>query len=187
MRGALEARSARAQELEAELSAVRAELVERRDEADAEDELNAARRAFRDSVDRIDGLERQLRAARSNLSESRLAEAALTWKLDTVEQSLELRLEAAEEVEEEIEASLGARIWEQVGPLLVAVLIALGIRAMVIESYYVPSESMLPTLLIGDHVFVNKFVWGARVPFTEPTVERAHHDTKFGCYRHNTA
>jgi len=30
----------------------------------------------------------------------------------------------------------------------------------------VPSESMLPTLLIGDHVFVNKFVYGARVPFT---------------------
>src|SRR5262245_52679961 len=37
---------------------------------------------------------------------------------------------------------------------------------MVIESYYVPSESMLPTMLIGDHVFVNKFVYGARIPFT---------------------
>jgi signal peptidase I len=65
------------------------------------------------------------------------------------------------------EASLGRRVWDQVGPLLLAVLIALGIRAMVIESYYVPSESMLPTLLIGDHVFVNKFVYGARIPFTD--------------------
>ena len=63
--------------------------------------------------------------------------------------------------------SLAARVWEQVGPLLLAVLIALGIRAMVIESYYVPSESMLPTLLIGDHVFVNKFVYGAKIPFTD--------------------
>ncbi len=59
------------------------------------------------------------------------------------------------------------RIWDQVGPLLMAVVIALGIRATVIESYYVPSESMLPTLLIGDHVFVNKFVYGARIPFTD--------------------
>jgi signal peptidase I len=75
--------------------------------------------------------------------------------------------QVAEGAEEEAEASLGARIWEQVGPLLVAVLIALGIRAMVIESYYVPSASMLPPLLIGDHVFVNKFVWGARIPFSE--------------------
>jgi signal peptidase I len=65
------------------------------------------------------------------------------------------------------ELSLARRVWEQVGPLLLAVLIALLIRAMVIESYYVPSESMLPTLLIGDHVFVNKFVYGARIPFTD--------------------
>lgn len=64
-------------------------------------------------------------------------------------------------------SSLGALIWEQVAPLAVAVLIALGIRAMVIESYYVPSESMLPTLLIGDHVFVNKFTYGSRIPFTD--------------------
>ena len=48
-----------------------------------------------------------------------------------------------------------------------AVAIALVIRALVLESFYVPSGSMLPTLLIGDHVFVNKFVYGARIPFTD--------------------
>src|SRR5262245_16777166 len=64
-------------------------------------------------------------------------------------------------------ASLARRAWDQIGPIALAVAIALLIRAMVIESYYVPSESMLPTLLIGDHVFVNKFVWGARIPFTD--------------------
>jgi signal peptidase I len=37
----------------------------------------------------------------------------------------------------------------------------------VVETYYVPSESMLPTLLIGDHMLVNKFAYGARIPFTE--------------------
>jgi len=63
--------------------------------------------------------------------------------------------------------SLARRIWDQVGPVALAVGIALVIRAVVIESYYVPSESMLPTLLIGDHVFVNKFAYGARIPFTD--------------------
>jgi len=65
------------------------------------------------------------------------------------------------------ETPLARRAWDQIWPLAVAVLVALSIRAVVIESYYVPSESMLPTLLIGDHVFVNKFAFGARVPFTD--------------------
>ncbi len=60
-----------------------------------------------------------------------------------------------------------ARAWHQTSPIAVAIVIALAIRAVVIESFYVPSGSMLPTLLIGDHVFVSKFVYGARVPFTE--------------------
>lgn len=63
--------------------------------------------------------------------------------------------------------SLLHRLWEQFGTLLIAVAIALGIRACVIEPYRIPSESMLPTLLIGDHLFVNKFVYGIKVPFTD--------------------
>jgi signal peptidase I len=74
---------------------------------------------------------------------------------------------AAEDVEGNAPETLVRRIWDQVAPVGVAVAIALLIRAMVIESYYVPSESMLPTLLIGDHVFVNKFVYGAKVPFVD--------------------
>ncbi len=47
------------------------------------------------------------------------------------------------------------------------VALALVIRALVLETFYVPSESMLSTLLVGDHVFVNKFVYGAKLPGTE--------------------
>ena len=57
-------------------------------------------------------------------------------------------------------------LWEQVSTLAFAVLIALGIRAFVVEPYRIPSGSMLPTLLIGDHLFVNKFVYGIKIPFT---------------------
>lgn len=47
-----------------------------------------------------------------------------------------------------------------------ALLIALAIRTVLIEPYRIPSGSMLPTLHIGDQVFINKFIYGVRIPFT---------------------
>jgi signal peptidase I len=53
------------------------------------------------------------------------------------------------------------------GSLLLAVLAALFIRWAFFEAYVIPTGSMLPSLLIRDHIFVNKFVYGIRVPFSE--------------------
>lgn len=52
------------------------------------------------------------------------------------------------------------------GSLILAVLVALSIRWLLIEAYVIPSGSMLPSLLIRDHIFVNKLTYGIRVPFT---------------------
>jgi signal peptidase I len=53
------------------------------------------------------------------------------------------------------------------GSFLIAIGIALTIRWGLMEAYVIPSSSMLPSLLVNDHIFVNKFVYGLRVPFTE--------------------
>jgi len=50
--------------------------------------------------------------------------------------------------------------------MLVAFGIAFGLRAFVIEPFRIPSGSMLPTLWVGDHLFVNKLVYGPRIPLT---------------------
>jgi signal peptidase I len=47
-----------------------------------------------------------------------------------------------------------------------AILIALALRAMVLEAFKIPSSSMYPTLEVNDHIFVNKFLYGIHVPFT---------------------
>ncbi len=51
-----------------------------------------------------------------------------------------------------------------------AVLVAVLLRAVVVEAFKIPSGSMLPTLQIGDHIFVNKFIYGPEIPFTRERI-----------------
>ena len=53
------------------------------------------------------------------------------------------------------------------GSMGLAILAALTIRWLLLEAYVIPSGSMLPTLLINDHIFVNKITYGIRAPFSE--------------------
>ena len=58
-------------------------------------------------------------------------------------------------------------IKEYIEPIVIAVLIALFIRAFVVQAFKIPSSSMEPTLLVGDHLLVNKFIYGIRIPYTD--------------------
>ncbi|MFN2369473.1 MAG: signal peptidase I, partial [Desulfurivibrionaceae bacterium] len=54
--------------------------------------------------------------------------------------------------------------------IIIALLLALFIRAFVVQAFKIPSGSMIPTLLIGDHILVSKFIYGLRNPFTGTVV-----------------
>ncbi|MFN8625864.1 MAG: signal peptidase I [Candidatus Binatia bacterium] len=48
--------------------------------------------------------------------------------------------------------------------LATALLLAVLVRSFAVQAFKIPSGSMLPTLQVGDHILVNKFVYGLRVP-----------------------
>jgi signal peptidase I len=59
---------------------------------------------------------------------------------------------------------------EYVEAIILAIVIALFIRTFVIQAYKIPSGSMKPTLLIGDHILVSKFNYGIKLPFLRTTL-----------------
>jgi signal peptidase I len=61
-------------------------------------------------------------------------------------------------------------IREYTEAIFIAILLALFIRTFVVQAFKIPSGSMKPTLLVGDHILVNKFIYGVKIPFTDSTL-----------------
>jgi signal peptidase I len=57
-------------------------------------------------------------------------------------------------------------LWENFKSLAGAVIIYLFVKTLFVEAFRIPSGSMIPTLLIGDWLFVNKLAYGPTIPFT---------------------
>jgi signal peptidase I len=58
-------------------------------------------------------------------------------------------------------------IREYVESILIAILLALVIRTYLVQAFKIPSGSMEDTLAIGDHLLVNKFIYGTKLPFSD--------------------
>jgi signal peptidase I len=58
-----------------------------------------------------------------------------------------------------------SKIQEYIEAIIMAIMIALVVRTFIIQAYKIPSGSMKPTLLIGDHILVNKFIYGIKIPY----------------------
>ncbi|UCG62640.1 MAG: signal peptidase I [Candidatus Zixiibacteriota bacterium] len=55
-------------------------------------------------------------------------------------------------------------LWDNFKQIFIAVILAIVIKTSIVEAYKIPSQSMEDTLLVGDFLLANKFVYGARLP-----------------------
>jgi len=83
-------------------------------------------------------------------------------------------IESLVRVDGEVDVRLGrwrkSEVREYIESILVAIAVAMALRAFVVEAFKIPSGSMIPTLQVGDHIFVNKFVYGPAIPLTDKRV-----------------
>jgi len=94
--------------------------------------------------------------------------------MDEVPLDEERFIDALARADGEIDVRLGrwrkSEVREYLEAILMAVAVAFTLRAFVIEAFKIPSGSMIPTLMVGDHIFVNKFSYGPAVPYTHARV-----------------
>ncbi len=71
--------------------------------------------------------------------------------------------------------SRNEKIYDWIKSIILALIIALFIRAFLVEAFKIPSSSMENTLLVGDHILVNRFIYGVRVPIVGSTIINVSH------------
>lgn len=68
-------------------------------------------------------------------------------------------------------------LWENFKSIAGAVVIYLFVKTLFVEAFRIPSGSMIPTLLVGDWLFVNKLAYGPAIPFTNSHLPGYTHPT----------
>ena len=81
---------------------------------------------------------------------------------------IDLKLRRSSSTEEQ--PAKKSKLRENIEAILVAIVLALFIRTFIVQAFKIPSGSMKNTLLIGDHILVNKFIYGVKLPFIGTTI-----------------
>lgn len=64
------------------------------------------------------------------------------------------------------------KVGEWLKSIIIALVLALFIRTFIVQAYKIPSGSMIPTLLVGDYLLVNKLSFGIRNPIVDDFLYR---------------
>ena len=128
--------------------------------------VDETRRFVKDTEGRLKRNKRVPDDARREI-QNRLNELRHAAKEADAEEVEEKRRKIERLVEEHVAPTEKSAWREYAESIGIAVMLALFLRGFVVEAFKIPTGSMIPTLLVGDHLFVNKFIFGIRIPFTK--------------------
>ena len=80
------------------------------------------------------------------------------------DQKNKLKDSSKEKPKEKEQETAKSKVQEYIEAIIIAILIAVVIRTFIVQAYKIPSRSMVPALLVGDHLLVNKFIYGIKIP-----------------------
>jgi signal peptidase I len=112
---------------------------------------------------------------------SKKGKAELEAAVQSLQESLDQKSDAsivqrvaslAEKADQHLAFAKKGAIREYMETIGVAVLVAVVLRLFVVEAFKIPSESMVPTLMVGDHIFVSKYRYGLSLPFIHTRIIR---------------
>lgn len=75
-----------------------------------------------------------------------------------------------DKTESQKEPKKKGKLRENIEAIIIAIILALFIRTFIVQAFKIPSGSMQPTLKIGDHILVNKFIYGVKLPYVRTTL-----------------
>lgn len=101
------------------------------------------------------------------LLEERMAEVEAALGRAAAEEVREALARLDEEMDRHLAFARKSALREYAESIGIAVAIAFFLRGFVVEAFQIPSGSMIPTLEIGDHIFVSKFSYGIHLPFSD--------------------
>ncbi|HEY7535359.1 MAG TPA: signal peptidase I [Thermodesulfobacteriota bacterium] len=125
--------------------------------------VSIAQSLFNSNVSKIDPDVGKLITERINQTEKALEDGNLKDLADKIDCLDNV-------VREHLSKFKKSKLRQNIESLLIAVALALFIRTFIVQPFKIPSGSMIPTLLVGDHLLVSKFIYGTKVPFTGKTI-----------------
>ena len=115
-----------------------------------------------------------------NIFDEKIAAIENSLESKNIEDTAKLSEELKGLETEHLSKFIKSKLRQNLESLLIALALALFVREFIIQPFKIPSGSMIPNLLVGDHLLVTKFMYGTKIPFTNIQILPGIKDIEYG-------